>query len=167
MNFTWNGNEWFMLTTSALAFAGTLLIRRHFRPVAFIMIWLFAIAYVESIDYAIAGTPFRLYYCADNETYEPAAAMIHIFLYPGFVFFFLYLYDRWRIRGKQLVFYILAWTAFSILFEWINVKAGVFTYTGWKIAYSIPTYPISAAVTLCLYRYIERHLRADAPPASG
>ncbi len=165
MNFTWDGNEWFMLATSVIVFAITLLIRRHFRPLTFFMIWLFAIAYVESIDYAIAGTPFQLYYCADNESYEPAAAMIHLFLYPGCVFIFLYLYDKWRIRGKNQVWYILAWTAVSVLFEWINVLAGVFTYTGWMIVFSIPTYPISAVITICLYRYIERHLRAAAPPA--
>jgi hypothetical protein len=165
MNFTWNGNEWFMVITSALAFYGTLLVRRHFNPITFIMIWIFAIAYVESIDYAIAGTPFKLYYCADNETYEPAAAVIHIFLYPSFVFFFLYLYGKWKLRGMRLAIYFIAWTAFSILFEWINVKAGVFTYTGWHIILSIPTYPFSAAISIGLYHFIERRLRQAAPSA--
>jgi hypothetical protein len=159
MNFVFDGNEWFMLGTSFAAVCLFLSIRKHFRPVALFTIWLFQVAQVETVDYALAASPFEAYYCADNETYEPAAAVIHLFLYPCFAFFFLYFYDKLKIRGsgERLAAYLAVWTAISIAFEWINVLAGVFTYTGWKLLYSIPVYPIAQLVLLALSRFLEKY----------
>lgn len=158
MNWTFDWNEWFMIITSFICFSIALLIRKHFSPVTFIAIWLFSIAFIESIDYGLAGSPFKVYYCADNATYEPAAALIHIFLYPSFSFIFLFFYDKWHIHGMKLVIYILAWTTFSIFFEWLNIKNGVFTYTGWKLYYSIPTYPLSGMLIIKIYQFIQKNL---------
>lgn len=161
MNFTFNGNEWFMILSSLAAFCLFLRIRKHFRPGAVFILWLFEVAYVESIDFALAGTPFMVYYCADNITYEPAAAVIHLFLYPSFALLFLYSYDKWKFRGIKLAGFIAVWTCISLGFEWLNVLAGVFTYTGWKLYYSIPVYPVSAIVLIKLYHFIEFHLNRD------
>jgi hypothetical protein len=163
MNWTFDWNEWFMIVTSVIAFSIILLIRKQFQTVVFIIIWIYSITFVESIDYALAGSPFRVYYCADNLTYEPAAALIHIFLYPAFSFIFLYFYDRWDIKGKNLIIYILLWDAFSILFEWINIKNGVFHYTGWELYYSIPVYPISSLLLIRLFHFTKRQLHRPIP----
>lgn len=167
MNFTFDGNEWFMVLTSAAAFIAILAVRKHFRPVTLMIIWLFGIVYVETIDYALGGTPFKLYYCADNFTYEPAAAVIHVFLYPSFMFVFLYGYDKLKLQGSgsKLVAYYILWTIIAVTFEWVNLLTGVFTYTGWKLYYSIPTYPISAFALLKLYHFIERYFPAQPRPA--
>jgi hypothetical protein len=76
MNWTFDGNEWFMRLTSLVAFSFVLMIRKHFQTVVFIVIWIYSIAFVETIDYALAGSPCKVYYCADNLTYEPAAALM-------------------------------------------------------------------------------------------
>lgn len=157
MNFTFDGNEWFMIVTSALAFGIVLRIRKHFQPVVLYIVWLFEVAYVETIDYALAGSPFRVYFCADNLTYEPAAAVIHIFLYPSFGIFFLYFYPHWNKSWGKLLVYLMIWTGISLAFEWLNVIAGVFTYTGWNLVYSIPTYPISGLILIKVYHFIEKN----------
>lgn len=158
MNWVFDWNEWFMIITSFIAFSVALMIRRHFQSLTFLILWIYSIAFVETIDYALAGSSFKVYYCADNITYEPVAALIHIFLYPSFSFIFLYLYDKWNIQKGKIIFYILGWTVFSILFEWLNVINGVFTYTGWKLIYSIPTYPIASLLLIKVYHFIKKSL---------
>lgn len=163
MNWTFDWNEWFMLITSFIAFSVFLKLRKQFHPIVIIVIWIFTIAYVQTIDYMLAATPFKLYYCADNETYEPFAAIIHIFLYPSFSFIFLYFYDKWKIHGRKLFYYILFWTAFSVFFEWLNIINGVFFYTGWKLYSSIPTYPISSLILIKLFQFIKKQLQKPLP----
>jgi hypothetical protein len=163
MNWTFDWNEWFMIITSFIAFSIVLFIRKHFQPVVFIVIWLYSIAFVETIDYALAGSPFKTYFCADNYTYEPVAALIHIFLYPSFSFIFLFFYSKWNLHGGKLILYILAFTVFSLFFEWLNIINDVFTYTGWKLFYSIPTYPIASWLLIKVFHFIERHLAEPLP----
>lgn len=158
MNWTFDWNEWFMIMTSFLAAIVIFLLRKHFQSIVFILIWIYSIAFVETIDYALAATPFKVYYCADNLTYEPAAALIHLFLYPSFSFIFLFIYDKWKIRRKNLLIYLIIWTAFALFFEWLNVINGVFTYIGWKIYYSIPTYPIASWLLIKVFHFIQKHL---------
>lgn len=156
--FTFDWNEWFMFISSFIVFAFFLFIRKHFNQVTTIIVWVFTIVYVESLDYFIAGNPFELYYFGDNESYEITTTVIHLFLYPSFSMIFLYFYDKWNIRGGRLFLYLFAWTIISVFYEWICLKANVLTYTGWKLFYSIPTYPISSLVLIGLYHYVKREL---------
>lgn len=166
MNWTFDWNEVFMILTSIIAFSIVLMIRKHFSPVVFMMIWIYSMTFVESVDYALAGSPFQIYYCADNKTYEPVAALIHVFLYPSFSFFFLYFYEKWRLHGKKLGLSIFIWTVFSIFFEWLNIKNGVFTYTGWKLYWSIPVYPISILLLLKVNHFIKKQIQKPFPNTS-
>lgn len=151
-------NEWFPIITSIVLMSLFMIIRKHFDPIVTIILWVFNTAYVATVDYALAATPFALYYCGDNETYEPIATWIHLFLYPPCSFLFLYFYDKWNIRGMKLALYIAGWTCFSTVFEWVNVQVGLFTYTGWKLYYSIPTYPISSLIIIWLYHFIVKRV---------
>lgn len=163
MNWKFDWNEIFMIATSLLFFSIALMTGKHFRKIIFLMIWIYSIAFVETTDYLLAASPFRVYYCADNLTYEPAAAMIHFFLYPSFSFIFLYFYDKWNIAGVKLIFYLLIWDVFSIFFEWINVLNGVITYTGWHLSYSIFVYPVSCLILIVVYRFIKVQLHKPIP----
>ncbi|MDQ0198734.1 hypothetical protein [Neobacillus ginsengisoli] len=158
MNFTFDWNEWFIIISSTIIFSMFLLIRKYFPPVLVIIIWVFNIEFVASIDYFLAATPFKLYYFSDNATYEASAALFHLFMYPSASLLFLYAYDKWELYGKKTVWYILFWTVYSLFFEWLCLKNHVLTYTGWKMYYSIPTYPISAIVLIILFRFIKKKL---------
>ena len=158
MNYKIDLNEWVMITSSLVVLCIVLGIRKHFHPVVTIMVWIFTIAFVESIDYFLAATPFKVYYCGDNVTYEPVTGVIHLFLYPGFSIIFLYLYDKWRSRGIRRIYIYVFWTVFATLFEWGFLETGVFTYTGWKLYYSILTYPFSGWILIKLYDFIKKSL---------
>lgn len=159
MNFRFDMNEWFVVVSSIVVLFCFLLVRKHFRPVVILVIWVFNVTFVATIDYALAATPFHVYDCLDNETYEPMALVSHVFMYTPFSFIFLYFYDKWSIHGKKLVVYLAAWTTLSLLFEWISLKFGFLNFSrGWKLSYSIPTYPTAALILLRVYRFVNKNI---------
>lgn len=156
-------NEWFIIICGVIAMSLYLLIRKHFEPIVKIMVWIYTVAYIETIDYGLAKTPFAVYYCMDNTTYEFSAGIIHIFICPPSSFIFLYFYTKWEIKGRKLVYYIMFWTVIAVLYEWMCVINGVFTYTGWKLYYSIAVYPISQLLLIWLYHFINKHIDEPIP----
>ena len=155
LNWTFDWNEWFLIITSFILFFIFLKIRKHFQPIIIIIIWIYSVAFTETIDYFLAATPFKVYYCGDNFTYEPIASLLHIFIYPAFSFIFLFFYEKRNFHGIRLFNYILIWNVFSIFFEWINIKNEVITYSGWNIFYSIPTYPISSLFLIKIFHFVK------------
>lgn len=159
MNVTFDWNEWFFIISSSAAILIFLFIRRYFPPVLVTIIWIYNITFVSSIDYFLLATPYKLYIFGDNPTYELSGALFHLFMYPIASLLFLYFYDKWKLYGVKTVWYILLWTGFSIFFEWVCVKNRALTYTGWKLYYSIPTYPIAAILLLILFHFIKKKLQ--------
>jgi hypothetical protein len=124
-----------------------------------IVIWIFNITFVSSIDYFLIATPFKVYYFGDNPTYELSGALFHLFMYPCSSLLFLFGYDKFELYGKKTAFYILFWTGFSLFFEWLSVKNHALIYTGWKLYYSIPAYPITAILLIILFRFTKKKLQ--------
>lgn len=158
MNVTFDWNEWFFIITTMIMFLLFLPIRNYFPAIIVIIIWVFNISYVATIDYFLLATPFRLYIYGDNASYELSGALYHLVIYPCASMLFLYGYDKWAFYGKKTVWYILGWTVFSLLFEWLNLKNHALTYTGWKLYYSIPFYPATSVLLIMLYRYTKKKL---------
>lgn len=159
MNVTFDWNEWYFIFTSAIIICFYLPIRKYFDPVIVITIWMYNIALVSTIDYFLLATPFKLYIFGDNSTYELSGALFHLFMYPCASLLFLFGYDKFELYGKKTVWYILLWTGFSLLFEWVCVKNHALTYTGWKIYYSIPFYPVNAVLLIILFRFTKKKLQ--------
>jgi hypothetical protein len=158
MNVTFDWNEWYFILTTAVVILFTLPIRKYFPPVIVIIIWIWNIGFVATIDYFLLATPFRLYIYGDNPTYEASGALYHLFIYPCASLLFLFGYDKFQLYGKKTFWYILFWTSFSLLFEWITVKNHALTYTGWKLYYSIPFYPTTAVLLIILFRFTKKKL---------
>lgn len=154
MNVTFDWNEWFFILSSFIVFLLFLPIRKYFPLVIIIIIWIYNIALVSTIDYFLLATPFKLYIFGDNPTYELSGALFHLFMYPCASFLFLFGYDRWELYGKKTIWYILSWTGLAVFFEWVCVKNHALTYTGWKLYYSIPVYPLAAVMLIIIYRFI-------------
>ncbi|MEH7438762.1 hypothetical protein V7182_14925 [Neobacillus drentensis] len=158
MNVTFDWNEWYFILTTAVVILFTLPIRKYFPLVIVIIIWIWNIGFVATIDYFLLATPFRLYIYGDNPTYEASGALYHLFIYPCASLLFLFGYDKFQLYGKKTFWYILFWTGFSLLFEWITVKNHALTYTGWKLYYSIPFYPTTAVLLIILFRFTKKKL---------
>ncbi|GAA0334954.1 hypothetical protein GCM10008967_27220 [Bacillus carboniphilus] len=156
MNVTFDWNEWFFIISSILAFTVYWPIRSYFPRVIVIMIWVYNITLVATIDYFLLATPFKLYIFGDNPTYELSGALFHFFMYPCASLIFLYGYDKFELYGRKLFCYIFFWTVFALLFEWVTVKNKALTYTGWSLYYSIPVYPVAAIMLVLFFRFIKK-----------
>ena len=158
MNITFDWNEWFFIISSFTALLLYLPIRKYFSPILVILIWMYNIFLVSTIDYFFIATPFKLYYFGDNPTYELSGALFHFFMYPCASLFFLYIYDKFEFYGKKTVWYILTWTGFSLFYEWLSVKNKALIYTGWKFYFSIPAYPLAAIALILLFHFFKKKL---------
>lgn len=156
MNVTYDWNEWFFLISTFIVLLLFYPIRTYFSPVIVILIWIYNIALVSTIDYFLIATPFKVYYFGDNPTYELSGALFHLFMYPCASLIFLYIYDKFQLCGKKTAWYILSWTGFAIFYEWICVKNKALIYTGWKLQYSIPVYPVAAIVLILFFHFVKR-----------
>lgn len=159
MNVTFDWNEWFFIISSTLAILLFLPIRKYFSLIMMVVIWVYNVALVSTIDYFLLATPFELYYFGDNTTYELSGALFHFFMYPIAAIYFLFFYDKWELKGVKTGVYILFWSIFAVFFEWITVKNNALTYTGWKLIYSIPTYPIASVLLIVLFRFTKAQLQ--------
>lgn len=153
MNFTFDWNEWYNIIMSSLFFSLFFLIRKYFPPAMIAVIWVYNVTLIGTIDYFLVASPFQLFYFLDNKSYEISAALYHWFVYPCAALLFLYGYDKWELHGKKTV-----WTVFSQFIEWLSVKNHALTYTGWKLYYSIPTYPIAASMLIIVFKFTKRKL---------
>lgn len=170
MNFHFDGNEWFVVACSIVLLTWVWSIRKHFSPMQIFLLWVYQFTLVATLDYALAATPFHLYDCMDNETYEPMAAYAHLFVYTPFSFIFLYYYDKWAINRSIFVtvLYLMLLTSFSVFFEWICLRFGFLNYSmGWNMYWSIPTYPASALLLLRVNRFIKNQLGQSPLSPSG
>jgi len=78
-----------------------------------------------------------------------------ILYFPSISFLFLNFYplDK-RIDKKAL--YIILWSLFSVIFEWISLQTDFFYYNGWKLWYSAISYPFIYFVLVINMRIIQR-----------
>lgn len=159
MNVTFDWNEWFMIISSAVFFFLFLPIRKYFHPIIIITIWVFANVFVATTDYFLLATPFKLYYFGDNPSYEVSGSLFHLVFYPCGSLLFLYVYDKWKLYGKKAIWLILFWTAFGVFYEWLCLINNVLVYTGWKLYYSIFTYPIPAVLLIILFHFTKKRIQ--------
>jgi hypothetical protein len=164
MNATFNWNEWFFILSSAAALCLFLLIRSYFSPVMLIVLWVYNLELVGTIDYFFIATPFKLYYFGDNTSYELSGALFHFFMYPSASVIFLFIYDKWKLYGMKTVWYIACWTVFSLGFEWVSVINRALVYSGWKLYYSIPFYPAAALLLIAVFRFTQKKLEQLSLP---
>jgi hypothetical protein len=77
-------------------------------------------------------------------------------IYPAVNILFLALYPT----GKSLirkVIYIVGWTLFALSFEYVaSHYSTFFQYSGWKLIYSIPIYPVLYILLLYNFRYVKK-----------
>lgn len=164
MNVTFDWNEWFFIISTSIVILLFLPIRKYFPPAMVIIIWVYNLTFVATIDYFLVATPFKLYFFGDNLTYELSGALFHFFMYPFASLLFLFGYDKWELYEKKTIWYVLFWSGFSVFFEWLSVKNLALTYTGWKLVYSIPIYPITAVLLIILFRFAKNKLQDPALP---
>lgn len=102
--------------------------------------YLFRITVVTFFDHTTSVRPWDLYDVNDSSKYQLMDFTYYVMNGP-FSYYFIYLYSKLRIMGYQTILYILIWSSFALLAEWIGVKIGLFHYDkGYKMYCSFPIY---------------------------
>jgi len=76
-------------------------------------------------------------------------------IFPAVNIIFLNFYPQSKNLLNKLL-YIFGWSTFSIAYEWISVKTGLFHYNGWKLLYSVPIYPVLFVLILINWKIIKK-----------
>lgn len=149
-----NGNEWFVVGLTVFFMAAIWWFPRGFSPTQTTLNLSIGIAFGLMFDHTIFIPPFDLYDVGDQSKYELFDIISYV-MYAPFGYWFIYWYERMRIRGILTILYILIWTGLAILVEWLGVKVGLFHYkNGYQLIYSIPIYLLVQSFHLGLYRTV-------------
>ena len=79
-------------------------------------------------------------------------------IYPSVSIIFLNFYPTSK-KFSSSVFYILGWTLFAVVYEWIAVNTSLFHYNGWKLWYSAIIYPFLYLLLYLNWKIIRRLYR--------
>ncbi|WP_420819872.1 CBO0543 family protein [Paenibacillus favisporus] len=83
-------------------------------------------------------------------------SMLAIIMYfPSVSFLFLNFFPFHKRMWSKII-YILAWSAFSISFEWLTLQTDFFYYNGWKLWYSAVLYPFIFFILVCNLKLVRK-----------
>jgi hypothetical protein len=149
-------NEWFIIVSIIIAYSITFFLPRRFPSGITVLIMLFGPTVARLFDHFLASPKLDLYTLTDTTKYD-LFDLITYFLYAPFSYFFVYIYDRLKVKGYWTILYILLCTSFGTIYEWISTLFHVFKYNGWKLNYSFTVYLLTQCFALLFYHLVKRN----------
>ncbi|TWE09183.1 hypothetical protein FB550_1011215 [Neobacillus bataviensis] len=151
-------NEWFIVIGLFLSILLVRLPKRIPTEVSYLIV-LLSLAIPNIIDHSIAAiSPYDAYRINDSEKYELFDVLLSG-VYVPFGYLCVYFYEWLRPKKMMTVLYILSWDLFAIFFEFVIVRLHVFTYHGWSLSYSFPTYLLVISLFLLYYEFLLFHYK--------
>ena len=152
-------NEWFII----ISLIGLLLLiwvtPKIFSFLEGMSYFVYGISVGMFYDHTISIPPWDFYDVNDSSAYQGIDFISYI-MYGPYSYFFIYIYRKLRINGIMNLAYILIWTAFSLLMEWLTVKIGIFHFDkGYKMYWSIPIYMAVQSIQLLVHHQIKKDCR--------
>jgi hypothetical protein len=155
-----DANEWFLIIWLIISYVVALSLPKRFPSSLTLLYMLYGPIAARISDHVLSSPKYDLYTLMDTEKYELFDAITY-FLYAPFSYIFIYLFDRWGIRGYWILLYILISTSLGTMFEWLNEYFHVFTYKGWKLMYSFTVYLIVQCIILLFYQLVKRSYQSS------
>ncbi len=90
--------------------------------------------------------------------WESLPALVLIF--PAVNILFLNFYPFTKSKTKQL-FYILICSIIGVVFEWIYLQTEFFYYNGWKLWFSLASYPIIFYIIAINLRIVRKLMKGS------
>src|SRR5690606_35321245 len=101
----------------------------------------------------LAGPTIDVYNITDTGRYD-LFDLITYTLYAPFAYIFVYIFDRFNIKGYWILLYVVIASLLGTLYEWVCVVFDVFSYKDWNIKYSHRFYLYTQPLTPLFFRYI-------------
>jgi hypothetical protein len=74
-------------------------------------------------------------------------------IYPAINILFLNYFPLQKAMIYKTV-YVLGWSGFAICYEWVAVQTEFFNYSGWKLLYSVPIYPVLYIILIYNLKFV-------------
>lgn len=155
---SFNQNEWFIILVLLVSIALIIILPRMELP--FILVLnVYGITAGMFFDHTISIDPFNFYDVNDNSNYELFDFISYI-MYGPFAYFFVYFYEKFKIKGLLTILYIFLWSIISICLELFALKIGVFHYRReYRLLYSFPIYLFIQSCLVIFYHFIKKNLK--------
>ncbi|MDF0728128.1 hypothetical protein PY093_15775 [Cytobacillus sp. S13-E01] len=151
--FDWN--EWFVIISFITLCALILMLPKIFPLLEGIAYFIIGVLIGNFFDHTISIQPWDFYDVNDSSAYQAIDFLSYI-MYGPFSYFFMYLYVKFNISGISNLFYILAWSCFAFIMEWIGVKIGLFHFEkGYLMYWSIPIYFVTQTLQIIFFNIIK------------
>lgn len=151
-----NQNEWFVILVLLLGILAVWMTPKRFPPKNFIIYLLFSTFVGMVFDHTISIEPFDFYDVNDNSGYQVMDFLTYV-MYGPFGYFYVYIYDYFKIHVKYRTLYIIGWALAAVGWEIFAHKMGVFHYkNGYGIPYSFPIYLGVLSVHLYFFETIQK-----------
>jgi hypothetical protein len=157
-------NEWFVLIVLFLSLVIVYLLPKRMPLSITVLIMIYSFTVARLSDHLLSSPKIDLYNIMDTEKYEFFDLILYL-LYAPFGYFFVYIYEKIRVRGYWTVVYILLWSSFGSLFEWVSVYFNIFTYKEWELKYSFTVYVFTQTLTLLLFNYLRKQHQCNTENA--
>jgi hypothetical protein len=159
---SFDANEWFIILSLLSLNILVCVTPKIFSLLQGTALYLYGIYCVMFFDHTISVRPWDFYDVNDNSSYQVIDFLSYC-MYCPFSYFFIYLYVKLRIKGYEHIIYVLSWTCFSMLMEWIAVKIGLYHYDkGYKMYWSVPIYLFVQSVQIIYYHLIKTKLSKES-----
>jgi hypothetical protein len=149
----WNANEWLILGTIAAGWTYVYLYRRLFPKPMLVLLLASSLMIAMTLDLLLGAPPLDRYDINDTQHVEWFDMLLYL-VYPPFGFLFLHGYTRFRTPQGAVLVYIILFSLFGIVVEWLMDSAGVFRYKGWKFVDSYPVYMLVQGVYILFFRWV-------------
>lgn len=137
-------NEWYIIL-SALALVFLLYkLPKRFPASITLLLLLFTAAASRVTDHLLAGPHQDLYDIMDTSKYELFDLFSYI-TYVPFSYVFIYIYDKYQLKGLKLTFYILTFSLGGVLFE-LLISADLIDFLHYKIWTPYMSWPVYLTV---------------------
>ncbi|KRF09916.1 hypothetical protein [Paenibacillus sp. Soil787] len=147
-------NDCFLLSCIAVAYGFMYMLPKRFPLSVAFLLMLFSSTVSSMLDNSTGGNIFDLYDIMDGPAYTIMDFVVYL-LYAPAGYFFIYFYDRFRVKEIWTIVYITCWSLLSTLFEWVCLNFEVFHYKkGYLICYSFCIYIASQTAIVLFYRFI-------------
>ncbi|MBD0378879.1 hypothetical protein [Paenibacillus sedimenti] len=147
-------NDYFLISCIIVAYGVIYFMPRRFSVSISLLLLIFGSTVASMLDNSIGGGIFDLYDIMDGPAYSVMDLVAYL-LYAPFGYLLIYFYDLFQIKGMKTIGYIALCSLISVIFEWICVQAGVFTYkNSYMIYYSFCIYLFTQSCTILFYRFI-------------
>jgi hypothetical protein len=153
---SFNMNEWFVILNILLMSLLLWILPKKFSVLENVAFYLFGVAYGIFYDHTISYELWDLYDVNDQSSYKVIDFLSYV-MYGPYSFLFIYLYVGLNIQGFMHMYYVLVWSLFSLVIEWVGLKVGLYHFNkGYSMYWSFPIYFLAQSMLLIFYQVIKR-----------